>query len=407
MKAIIFACLLASATAGQFACAQPLAEAEGKVIGPGVIWRQESVAAGPLNFNVMRVQLDDPRVTIEAESAHDKLFVGEKTHQTAKREAVPGQTEIVGAVNGDFYSLNNFFPIGLLVADGMIYGMPSQYRSAFALTKDETPYIGRVTLKVSLEIEGKSLEIDRINSGTKSDDSIVLFTPPYGPEVGPAPGKRLKFTMQGDEFLPNQPLPVATTQVDSNSSTPLSSREMILHIPPSQVSKAGAFTGGAEEGIISAKLPQVDGVVASVCGGGPAIVVEGQVDVRHVEERMEKSHLQKHPRTAVGFTKDKKTVYLVTVDGRQPRLSVGLTLDELADYMQKLGCWSALNLDGGGSTSMVVNGKVVNHPSDLMGPRPVANSLLVVATIGNGSETSATAASDRTTTAPTNQAKQY
>lgn len=390
MKTIVFACVLATASAGQLVVAQVAAEAGGKVVGPGVTWTQET-AAGPLNFNVLRVQIDDPLVRIETESAHDKLFVGEKTHQSAQREEKGGQDRVVAAVNGDFFIVDSFFPIGLLVADGMIYDMPSKHRSAFVLTKDETPYIGPVTLDVSLQVKGDSLKIDRINSGTKSGDSVVLFTAPYGDEVGPAPGKRFRLKMEEAEFLPNQPVNVTVESIDSDTTTPLSHHDMILQIPPSQVSKI-KFVDDGKSGVLSAKLPQVSGVVASVCGGGPAIVLNGKVDVRHAEEKMSKSSLLKHPRTAVGFTKDKNTIYLVTVDGRQPRLSVGVTLDELAKYMLQLGCWAALNLDGGGSTSMVVNGKVVNHPSDIWGPRSVANSLLVVAINADGSVTSTTTA---------------
>ncbi len=404
MKLLFVVCLFASAFNIN---AQVANQPVGKTVGPGVTWRQETVAEGPLSFNVMRVQLDDPRITIEAESAKDKLFVGEKVHQSAEREAQPGQTEIIGAVNGDFYSLKNFFPIGLLVADGMIYDMPSKYRSAFVLTKDETPYIGPVSLDVSLKVGKKLLKIDRINSGTKSGNSVVLFTPPYGAEVEPAKGKRFVFTMKGTEFLPNQPVSVKVFEVDSASSTPLTADTMVLHIPPGQIKKLAASNLDSKEGILSALLPEVSGVIASVCGGGPAIVAEGKINVRYMEEKMEKAHLNKHPRTAVGFTKDKKTVYLVTVDGRQPRLSVGLTLDELAEYMKNLGCWAALNLDGGGSTSMVVNGKVVNSPSDLLGPRTVANSLLVVALVGGGAETSATLEAGSPTAASPRNAESF
>jgi exopolysaccharide biosynthesis protein len=85
----------------------------------------------------------------------------------------------------------------------------------------------------------------------------------------------------------------------------------------------------------------------------------------------------KHPRTAVGFSRDSSTLYLLAVDGRSQR-SVGVTLDELASLMRRLGAWNAMNFDGGGSTTMVINGAVVNVPSDSAGERAVGNALLVV-----------------------------
>jgi exopolysaccharide biosynthesis protein len=68
----------------------------------------------------------------------------------------------------------------------------------------------------------------------------------------------------------------------------------------------------------------------------------------------------------------------VTVDGRQPSVSLGMTFAELTGLAQKLNLVNALNLDGGGSTTMVVKGKIVNHPSDATGARRVSDALIVV-----------------------------
>jgi exopolysaccharide biosynthesis protein len=85
----------------------------------------------------------------------------------------------------------------------------------------------------------------------------------------------------------------------------------------------------------------------------------------------------KHPRTAVGFSRDSTTLFILAVDGRSQR-SIGVTLDELALLMRRLGAWQAMNFDGGGSTTMVIDGAVVNAPSDTAGERAVGNALLVV-----------------------------
>ena len=96
---------------------------------------------------------------------------------------------------------------------------------------------------------------------------------------------------------------------------------------------------------------------------------------------------ERHPRTAVGYTQNGQVLFLVVVDGRQPGFSVGMTLEELAHFMRmrladfsqaQENAYQALNLDGGGSTTMALKGEVVNSPSDQTGERPVANALLVV-----------------------------
>jgi hypothetical protein len=76
----------------------------------------------------------------------------------------------------------------------------------------------------------------------------------------------------------------------------------------------------------------------------------------------------RHPRTGVGFSRDSGTLFLVTVDGRSTS-SVGMTLVEFADLMRELGAWQGMNFDGGGSTTMVVQGRIVNVPSDPTGER--------------------------------------
>jgi hypothetical protein len=84
----------------------------------------------------------------------------------------------------------------------------------------------------------------------------------------------------------------------------------------------------------------------------------------------------RHPRTMIG--EDGTSLWLVTVDGRQPALSLGMSFTELQGLARRLGLRSALNLDGGGSTTMVVGGTVVNHPSDQGGPRTVSDAILVL-----------------------------
>jgi exopolysaccharide biosynthesis protein len=85
----------------------------------------------------------------------------------------------------------------------------------------------------------------------------------------------------------------------------------------------------------------------------------------------------RHPRTIIG-TDAQGAIWLVTIDGRNPSLSLGMTFTELQGLSRRLGLRSVLNLDGGGSTTMWVDGRIVNHPSDPTGPRKVSDAILVV-----------------------------
>ena len=107
-------------------------------------------------------------------------------------------------------------------------------------------------------------------------------------------------------------------------------------------------------------------------GGGPVLLQNGLIEITNEEERMfvEKAINDKHPRTAMGYTKDNKLIILV-VQGRFPGNAEGATLGQEAKILQELGCLEALNLDGGGSSCMLVNGKETIKPSDKEGQRAV------------------------------------
>jgi exopolysaccharide biosynthesis protein len=84
---------------------------------------------------------------------------------------------------------------------------------------------------------------------------------------------------------------------------------------------------------------------------------------------------ERHPRAAVGW--NDRYLFLVEVDGRQRGLSVGMTLDELARFLARLGCKEAMNFDGGGSATLWYDGQVRNSPCDRM-EREIANCLVIV-----------------------------
>ena len=106
-------------------------------------------------------------------------------------------------------------------------------------------------------------------------------------------------------------------------------------------------------------------------GGGPVLLQNGEIKITNEEERMfaGKGINDKHPRTAMGYTKDGKLIILV-VQGRSES-GGGATLPQEAQILKDLGCWEALNLDGGGSSCMLVNGKETIKPSDKEGERPI------------------------------------
>ena len=132
------------------------------------------------------------------------------------------------------------------------------------------------------------------------------------------------------------------------------------------------------------QFPQLDGVtrqglknhtrwkMKTAVGGGPVLLQNGDIKITNNEELKfaGKAINDKHPRTAMGYTGDNKLVILV-IEGRNPGKAEGATLIQQAQIFKDLGCREALNLDGGGSSCMLVNGKETIKVSDASGQRPV------------------------------------
>lgn len=113
-------------------------------------------------------------------------------------------------------------------------------------------------------------------------------------------------------------------------------------------------------------------------GGGPVLLQMGQIKITNEQEIkfVGKAIEDKHPRTAMGYTKDNKLIILV-IQGRFPNIAEGATLIQEAQVFKDLGCWEALNLDGGGSSCMLVNGKETIKVSDATGQRPVPGVFII------------------------------
>jgi exopolysaccharide biosynthesis protein len=134
---------------------------------------------------------------------------------------------------------------------------------------------------------------------------------------------------------------------------------------------------GAVLRISTQSLPSLFNAKTAI-SGGPLLVWNGSPQkIRAAPDAPYElsSMRERHPRTAFGW--NDRSFFLVQVDGRQKDFSLGMTLGELSDYLVKLGCTEAMNLDGGGSSSLWFDGKVRNNPCDGY-ERNIANSLLVL-----------------------------
>lgn len=120
----------------------------------------------------------------------------------------------------------------------------------------------------------------------------------------------------------------------------------------------------------------------TVIGGGPVLLQNGAINISNNEERKFSGNAvnNREPRTAIGYTKDNKLIILVC-EGRSEK-AAGLTLGQEAQILKELGCIEALNLDGGGSSCMLINGKETNTPSSKGIQRAIPSVFLIEDSVG-------------------------
>ena len=161
----------------------------------------------------------------------------------------------------------------------------------------------------------------------------------------------------------NGKMDIAYTYTDSNSKQVLYQQNPMAPIKNKNVSLSLK-----EDALANLKKWKLDWAV----GGGPVLVKDGAIFISNNEEKKfaGKAIADHHPRTAMGYTKD-GYIILLAVQGRMKNIAVGTTLTETAQIFLDLGAVEAINLDGGGSSCLLINGKETIKPSDPTGQRPV------------------------------------
>ncbi|MCW2666500.1 MAG: hypothetical protein JWN57_1462, partial [Frankiales bacterium] len=309
--------------------------------------------------------------TPDAVLAGDDLPAFEPTTSMARRTGAPL------AINAD-YGLSSGRPVHAMAADGRLLQTPQLLGRAFSLDLTGTQVrMGFPDTRVVLRPDpATSTVLTRWNSGAPSGDELAGFTG-VGAGLDTPPDDAC---YAGGTTGPRRVDPDGGVETDLQvTGTRCYGRAPF--IGPSTTVLAGQPLTGAEALIRSLRAGQsvpmtqhlgFPGAV-DVLGGNPLLIQDG---VRQSQDLSGSgAFFARNPRTAVGVTGDGRML-LVVVDGRQGSYSAGMTLGELADFMATLGARDAINLDGGGSSTMVVNGLQGNRPSD--GRERAVPSALVV-----------------------------
>lgn len=381
---------------------------------------------GPVLYTVVRVERSrlNQDLTLVTTLASNTVVgldtLSNQVHALPKELGAP-----VAAMNADFFMMSGSTtgePRGLQILRGELVSVPTGPAAFWQDARGEI-HGEPVRSRLTISWPGGGTNLAGLNEQLGTN-KLVLFTPSMGPlynyraptnrvttsrgttnrttttrpapattstsaipQGGPLrpPGGR-EWTLAPDGPGPWLPLRVgrtyrARTVASSDGFTNVPPGLMLLSLGSNLVTTLPKLTNGTPVTISVATEPDLNGVTEAL-GTGPMLVLDGKP--HETSSRMSE---QLHPRSAIGW--NEQHLFLAVADGRQPGLSVGLRLSEMADFLVTLGCREAINMDGGVSTTLMLHGRTINNPSfgittPKIGPptpgrqRPIKNGVVIL-----------------------------
>jgi len=393
-------------------------------VAPGITYRCILDRRGPWVIHVVAVDLRDGRYAFDGARASGAFFGRERVSAMAARLSTTGRDPVVG-INADFFDLrngeveNNHVVSGDWVKGAVLTDSPhdafDNAHTQFAIDERGRPMIDRFELR-GLAIAAERTEpLVGINYRPARREGLVLYTPWYGTATPRDTSERTPPVARDSTGAAR-----SNAELRADSARRLSSAaahhaaeitlrrlgrrgDTLLYRVQDGAARTGGGTGIPSFGAVLSgtghtrdmveELAHTGGVVRITARlgasrtppyavvGGWGRLAKGGVNVGSATDSLEgtlpRFSAARHPRSAIAISRDSGTVMLAVVDGRRP-WSVGMSLGELADALIALGAWDAMNLDGGGSSTLWVNGTVVNYPSDAAGERAVGNAMFVL-----------------------------
>ena len=385
MKKKIFVALAAIVLIGKISTAYALTTINEKIteerLTSGVLLKNYDrfTEKGWLNINILEVDLEDEYTDIGLLNSENGLNTFQTVYQMASNEE-----NIVAAINGDFFNGTsvNGNTIGLSIKDGKLL-TTTYYENelkdtfaSFVLDEENDSWFDYFTHKITLKNKTKKKEllIAEYNKVSTNYEYPVLYTSDWGTT---SYGNKLSLT----EMLIVDNKVKEIRENGEPFEIPENGFVIATYGTTAEQMKEDFKKGNRVELDIEMDL-DIDEIKMAVSGGA-LLLEDGEIP-----EKFTANITGSNPRTAIGTSKDGKTLFLITVDGRQSS-SIGMTQTELAEFLKEKGVYTAMNLDGGGSTTMIGRKlgelaiKTINSPSGVT-LRKVTNAIGVYNTSKTG-----------------------
>ncbi len=333
-------------------------------IAKGLILKEirQSTWQGPRLVTVVDLDLDEPELKLKPVLAKGVIPGRDDLAEMVK------EMNALAGVNGGYFHYTGK-PLGLLYLQGQLISEPLYRRSSLLIGENGELSISRVGWQGEIRFsDTKSvIELAGVNRKAQSGENVI-FNHYYGHKAPIKPKKSVEVVVK-DGIIKT------VNKIQNEEQQLIPQTGYVLQInQQDDLDLAGLKIGSKVTYRDNFRPDFQKNKIIHALGGGPQLLLKGQVEITGKEENFQPDILQgRAPRTALGITEDKHLL-LATVDGRQPDFSIGMTLKEMAEFLKSLGATSAMNLDGGGSARMVIRGFTMNNPSQ---KRLISNGLII------------------------------
>ena len=356
-------------------------------IAPGVGHTEMTIPSGPWLVHLVTISPKAPEVQVRTVKGLGHVVGRERPSEMARRTAAAEGRPVLAAVNADFF---NFTPPGVSegpqVSDGRVLKSEDRNRAAradtvlhdqpvFGIAANGWPFFADAHLDGWVRVgSGAPLTLLRVNRAANGD-SLTLYNAFMGDTTPSDSGvvELVLRTVRAAAMAGDTAVGVVVRLDTLFAGVQIPSDGVVLVLPARDASRAPAAGDTIRWSLPFHGAPAR---VRELVGGYPMLLRDGKHVFENTKAIISGFSVTQHPRTAVATLGD-GSLLLMAVDGRSES-SGGMSLTQLTDFLVALGAVDALNLDGGGSTVMVVGDSIVNHPSDKEGERAVANALVVL-----------------------------
>ncbi|MBR3887538.1 MAG: phosphodiester glycosidase family protein [Clostridia bacterium] len=345
--ALIACAIMLNGFSSVFALEKLYEKEKSEIISSGVTLKSYDrfTDKGWLAINIVEVDLKDKNTSVKLMNSENGLM----TFQTVSQMA--NKNKAIAAINGDFFNgtSKKGNTIGLSISDGDF--LTSTYYeneikdtfATFVLDEKDNAWFDYFHNKITIE-NTKNDEVFAIGEYNKVSSNYiypVIYTPEWGEySIGNV-----------DNGIPLTEMVVKNGKVteirDNGEPVEIPSKGYVVSTIGETAERMKEIFSKGNKVKLNIDLELDIDEIEMAVSGGAMLLVDGEVP-----EKFSANITGSHPRTAIGLSEDEETLYLITVDGRMES-SIGMTQTELAEFLKEKEIYTAMNLDGGGSTTMV------------------------------------------------------